>query len=77
MPDTGLVHLILAHAGLYLTMMGSGSLVDTGTAIAAGATMIIIGTATATAIFVNMTVAETTAVTKCRAALDVCACHER
>ena len=63
MPDIGLVHLILAHAGLYRTMMGSGFLVGTGTAIAADANTIIIGTVTATAIFVNMTGAETTIAT--------------
>jgi len=63
MPDIGLVHRMLAHAGLCLTMMGSGFLLDTGTATAAGATMTIIGTTTATAIFVNMTGAETTIVT--------------
>jgi len=63
MLDTGLVRLTLAHAGLYLTMMDSGSLVDTGKANAGGANTTTTGTGTATAIFVNMTVDETTTVT--------------
>jgi hypothetical protein len=63
MPDTGLVRYIRAHVGLLLTMMVSGSLMGTGTAITAGANTTITGTAAATAIFVNMPAIETTTVT--------------
>jgi hypothetical protein len=62
--DTGLGHLILAHAGLYLTMTGSASFMGTGMAIAAVANTTITGTATVTAISVNMIAAETTTVTR-------------
>jgi hypothetical protein len=54
---------MLAPAGLYLAMMASGSLVDTGMAIAAGVNTTIIGIITTTAIIVNMTVDETTTTT--------------
>ena len=63
MLDTGLVRLTLAHAGLYLTMMEGGSLVDIGKANAGGGNTTTTGTGIANAIFVNMTVDETTTVT--------------
>jgi len=70
MPDTGLVRFILAPAGSHRTMMASGSLRDTGTAIAAGANTTITGTATTAAIFVNMTGTETTTVTSSEGLID-------